>query len=236
MNKIFYISLVFILSIFLSGCGDQTDTGGGGDYGNSDYGNDDNSNYGGQNQSQGNSMMGDAGGDDPMAMKDSGGGAGGDPMQLLKGDDSGKDGSIGGGDRFIKLGDVFAEIGGERFNYISAADTKHNQILMSVYNYNTEDGYYYVQIAAYDIRDDRLNPNAGYILIKYKIIDMSLRNPILIYPPSGTLEITQRRQLDRDYIISGTLSNASIVTENNMTVEGYAKFDEVHLVNLQANQ
>jgi len=64
----------------------------------------------------------------------------------------------------------------------------------------------------------------------------SKKNAILLYPPSGTLEITDKRELDGDFFVSGTLTDANVTIENNVTVSGYAFFTEIQLVNLQAGQ
>jgi len=233
MNKILTFSFILIISIFLTACEDTTTTN------DSDYTTSDNSssnNMLSNDQQSSDLANGDLQDGDPLAAS-GGNGDLDEAMSLLLGDDSGTDGSIGDGARFVELGKVNANINGSYYNYISAIDVKHNAILFSAYSYNPTEALYYVQIVGYDIQDDQLNPNAGYILIKYSTPDLEVRGvETLLYPTSGLLQLSESRTFDGKLIVSGSLSQASITTEDNVTVEGSASFTSINALNLNALQ
>jgi len=244
MNKLLSITLVLTLSLFIVGCdatnnnsSDQYSSGGGSSDENIANGNGsmgDSENLMGGNGDDPMALAGDDG-DDPMALAGSGGDAGGDPLTLLMGGSG--DGSKGGGARFQEMGTFNAYIGGVPYNYISASDTA-NQIIMSAYTFDASTGMYIVQIVGYDIKEDRLNPAKGYLMIKFAMPDISVTGTYpLLYPENqgGTVQVTETESFNDAFEMKGTINDVVIPAENNATVEGYGSFN-VTVINLQKQQ
>jgi len=227
MKKLFGIVLIMI-SILFVGCG-QTSTDSGNDTLNNGMANGTNSNE----IMNGTMVNGDMMNGDPMALAGSGGDAGGDPMALannnsfLGGDNTTSD-NTGLHTRFQEVGKVFANINGQIFNYISALDNQ-NQIMISSYQFNPDMAQYIVQIVAYDIREDRLNPNAGYLMIQFAMPDIKIQNGAfpLLYPKSenGFVHITRSESFNDAFHMTGYIQDANITTENNQTIVMNANFD-----------
>ena len=237
MNKFLNVVLTLLLSIFISAC-DTSSTDGGGDY----------TAGGGDIMSSAGNMMGgnmagsDMAGGDPMALAAGGDGAmgdNGDPIAMIMGDDGGSSGSTSTNARFTNIDRyIQATINGTYYKYIAATD-RDKQIKMSGYMMGS-DGQYVVQIVGYDIKEDRLNPTGGFLMIQFKMpmLDSGTGTYDLLYPMSkdGQVEIKSINSFNNGYDIRGVMPVATTYGDRNSTIEIKNVAFDVHLVNMKPAQ
>ena len=209
MNKIAMAFLLLLISFFVVGCGSGADNQyntANNEYSESGYGNDvnnyqsDTGNYQSSIGNLNNGMAAGAGGINNLGS----GNLNGLPIdQLLPNNGGGDDGGSGGVQpRFMYLGRVTTKIDQDKdlepdftIPYAAVLDTKQtgeafmpNWQLLSDGPYA---GYYLVTIAGYDVREDRLWPQSGSIVIQF--IMQNIRETgvyDVVYPQNEGAKVT----------------------------------------------